>query len=56
MNIDNFGIPARIKILPDPRTPETGLLTAAFEAKSYKGLLKNNINRMVKLSVFKHGL
>jgi long-chain acyl-CoA synthetase len=31
--LDKFEMPAKIKLLPDPWTPESGLVTAAFKIK-----------------------
>lgn len=31
--LDKFEIPAKIKLLPDPWTPESGLVTAALKIK-----------------------
>ena len=31
--MDKFEIPAKIKLLPDPWTPESGLVTAALKLK-----------------------
>lgn len=31
--LDKFEIPAKIKLIPEPWTPETGLVTAALKLK-----------------------
>lgn len=31
--LDKFEVPAKIKLLPDPWTPESGLVTAALKIK-----------------------
>lgn len=31
--LDKFDVPAKIKLLPDPWTPESGLVTAALKVK-----------------------
>uniref|UniRef100_A0A7N0TK19 AMP-dependent synthetase/ligase domain-containing protein n=1 Tax=Kalanchoe fedtschenkoi TaxID=63787 RepID=A0A7N0TK19_KALFE len=48
--LDKFEIPAKIKLLPDPWTPETGLVTAALKLKreQVKAKFKDEIQELYK--------
>ena len=46
--LDKFEIPAKIKLVPDPWTPESGLVTAAVKIKreQLKNKFKNELNKL----------
>ncbi|KAL2924300.1 Long chain acyl-CoA synthetase 8 [Bienertia sinuspersici] len=46
--LDKFEIPAKIKLLPDPWTPESGLVTAALKLKreQVKNKFKDELNKL----------
>ncbi|KAJ1697817.1 hypothetical protein LUZ63_006329 [Rhynchospora breviuscula] len=46
--LDKFEIPAKIKLLPDPWTPESGLVTAALKIKreTIKAKFKNDLQKL----------
>ncbi|KAG8364503.1 hypothetical protein BUALT_Bualt18G0004000 [Buddleja alternifolia] len=48
--LDKFEIPAKIKLLPDPWTPESGLVTAALKLKreQLKAKFKDELEKMYK--------
>uniref|UniRef100_A0A7N0TBT4 AMP-dependent synthetase/ligase domain-containing protein n=1 Tax=Kalanchoe fedtschenkoi TaxID=63787 RepID=A0A7N0TBT4_KALFE len=48
--LDKFEIPAKIKLLPDPWTPETGLVTAALKLKreQIKAKFKDELQELYK--------
>ncbi|KAL2252226.1 UNVERIFIED_CONTAM: Long chain acyl-CoA synthetase 8 [Sesamum indicum] len=48
--LDKFEIPAKIKLLPDPWTPESGLVTAALKLKreQLKAKFKDELDKLYK--------
>ena len=46
--LGKFEIPAKIKLLPDPWTPESGLVTAALKLKreQVKAKFKDELNKL----------
>lgn len=46
--LDKFEIPAKVKLLPDPWTPESGLVTAALKIKreQLKGKFKEDLQKL----------
>lgn len=48
--LDKFEVPAKIKLTPEPWTPESGLVTAAFKLKRepIKDLFKEELNKLYK--------
>lgn len=46
--LDKFEIPAKIKLLPEPWTPESGLVTAALKLKreQLKNKFKNELQEL----------
>ncbi|KAK3184564.1 hypothetical protein Dsin_031850 [Dipteronia sinensis] len=46
--LDKFEIPAKIKLLPEPWTPESGLVTAALKIKrdQLKAKFKDDLQKM----------
>ncbi|KAL0405142.1 UNVERIFIED_CONTAM: Long chain acyl-CoA synthetase 8 [Sesamum latifolium] len=48
--LDKFEIPAKIKLLPDPWTPESGLVTAALKLKreQIKAKFKDELDKLYK--------
>lgn len=48
--LEKFEIPAKIKLLTDPWTPESGLVTAALKLKreQLKGKFKDDLNALYK--------
>ena len=49
-NLDKFKLPAKIKLLPDPWTPESGLVTAALKLKreAVKAKFKDELEKLYK--------
>lgn len=49
-NLDKFEIPAKIKLIPDPWTPESGLVTAALKLKRelLKAKFKDELQKLYK--------
>lgn len=47
-NLDKFELPAKIKLLPDPWTPESGLVTAALKLKreAVKAKFKDELEKL----------
>lgn len=48
--LQKFEIPEKIKLLPDPWTPESGLVTAALKIKreQVKAKFKNELEQLYK--------
>lgn len=48
--LEKFEIPAKIKLLPEPWTPESGLVTAALKLKreQIKAKFKDELQRLYK--------
>lgn len=48
--LEKFEIPAKIKLLTNPWTPESGLVTAALKLKreQLKGKFKDDLNALYK--------
>lgn len=48
--LDKFEIPAKIQLLPDPWTPESGLVTAALKLKreQLKAKFKDELEKLYK--------
>ena len=46
--LDKFEIPAKIKLMPEPGTPESGLVTAALKLKreQLKAKFKDELKKM----------
>lgn len=46
--LDKFELPAKIKLLPDPWTPESGLVTAALKLKreQVKAKFKGELDKL----------
>ena len=49
--LGKYEIPAKITLIPEPWTPESGIITAAFKLKRkvIQDLYQNEINQMYKI-------
>lgn len=52
--LDKFELPAKIKLMPEPWTPESGLVTAALKLKreQVKAKFKDELQKLYKWSNF----